>query len=447
MIAVLKRSFVEGEVEVSGAKNAFFPAVACGIALGAKKIKIRNVPKIKDVFVMLEILRELGCSFEFRDEGKELIIFSERIQPRDFSPELFGKIRGSVVIFGSLLSRFGFAKIPMPGGCKIGERPIDQHIKSARAFGFYVEESGGFFVAKGKTSRNVSFTFDIKTVTGTENAILMAIRSKAEINNIAIEPEVQELISYLKRYGVNIRREGDRVLIDGKEDLVCDEVEFELIPDRIEASTWLVLTASVGGRLKVKNVIFEHIEYVLKVLSNCGAKISLAQNSVEIESSDVYEPADIVADSFPAFPTDVQPQICVMLLKSKGISRVVDKIFPNRLSHIDELVKMGAKIELKGGEIIIYPSKIFGSSIRALDLRGAAALSIAGLMAESNSTYLSGFEFIQRGYENFVEKLRSIGGSIEVFEDDKISHFSKESEKMKIEQESKEIFNYVSYTS
>ena len=437
MIALLEKSKVLGEVKVSGSKNAFFPAVGAGIALGAEKIVIKNTPKIKDVFVMLELLKELGC--EYKIQSSKVIINAEKIKLNDVSPENFGKIRGSVVIFGSLLGRFENAKIPMPGGCKIGKRPIDQHIKAANSLGYKVEENEEYVKAYGTPKKEGKIKFDIKTVTGTENAILMSINSKVEIENVAIEPEVQELINYLKKYGVDIRLENkeDKILIDGTKRKKIKEAEFELIPDRIEAGTWLILAAATGGKLKIKNVIAEHIKAVIDVLKECGAKIKILENEIEVEGSEKYKPVDlIIADSYPAFPTDLQPQICVMLLKAEGKSRIKDNIFPERVSHIWELKKMGADISLENGEIIINPSKIYGAEIEAKDLRSTAALVIAGLVAEKNQTILKNFELIERGYENFVKKLKNVNAKIEVFEDE-----------IRKEEIIKGISNYVPYST
>jgi UDP-N-acetylglucosamine 1-carboxyvinyltransferase len=437
MIALLEKSKVLGEVKVSGSKNAFFPAVGAGIALGAEKIIIKNTPKIKDVFVMLELLKELGC--EYKIQNSEVIINAEKIKLNDVSPENFGKIRGSVVIFGALLGRFENAKIPMPGGCKIGKRPIDQHIKAANSLGYKVEEKEEYVKAYGTPEKEGKIKFDIKTVTGTENAILMSINSKVEIENVAIEPEVQELINYLKKYGVDIRLETkeDKILIDGTKRKKIKEAEFELIPDRIEAGTWLILAAATEGKLKIKNVIAEHIKAVIDVLKECGAKIKIYENEIEVEGSEKYKSVDLlIADSYPAFPTDLQPQISVMLSKAQGKSRIKDNIFPERVSHIWELKKMGADISLENGEIIINPSKIYGSEIEAKDLRSTAALVIAGLVAEKNQTILKNFELIERGYENFVKKLKNVNAKIEVLEDE-----------IRKEEIIKGISNYVPYST
>jgi len=437
MIAILEKSIVEGEVNVSGSKNAFFPAVGAGIALGAEKIVIKNTPKIKDVFVMLELLRELGC--EYKIQNSEIIINTEKIKLNNVSPENFGKIRGSVVIFGALLGRFEKAKIPMPGGCKIGKRPIDQHIKAANSLGYIVEENEEYVEAYGAPKKEGKIKFDIKTVTGTENAILMSINSKVEIENVAIEPEVQELINYLKKYGVDIRLElkEDKILIDGTKREKIKEVEFELIPDRIEAGTWLILAAATEGKIKIKNVISEHIKAVVDVLKECGAKIKIFGNKIEVEGNKKYKPVDLlIVASYPAFPTDLQPQISVMLLKAEGKSRIKDNIFPERISHIRELKKMGADISVENGEIIINPSKIHGAEIEAKDLRSTAALVIAGLVAEKKQTILKNFELIERGYENFVKKLKNVNAKIEVFEDE-----------IRKEEIIKGISNYVPYST
>lgn len=410
-IAKIERSTIHGEIEVSGAKNSFFPAVGAGIALGAKKIKIRNVPRIDDVMTMLKILRKMGCSISMK--GNNLVICTDDMKPVEIDRDDFGKIRGSVIIFGAMLSRFGRAKIPMPGGCRIGKRPIDQHVKAAKSLGFSVSEENGIILAEGEP-HGAKISFDIKTVTGTENAILMSIFSGAEIRNPAEEPEVQELINYLRKYGVEIEKEKSRIFIGGMKGTPPEEVEFSLIPDRIEAGTWLIATASTGGELTIKNVIPEHLAELIRTLREAGVKIKVSENSIHLVGKDRYMPLDIVAEPYPGFPTDMQPQICVMLFKAKGKSTIRDKIFPERITHVEELRKMGGKINAQNGMINVFPSKLCGTEIVAKDLRSAAALVIAGLTSEQHPTFILNFDIINRGYENFVRKLRSVGGKIKL---------------------------------
>lgn len=405
----LSKSILRGEVEISGSKNAFFPAVGAGITLGAKKITIKNTPLVRDIYVMLKIIEELGGNFEI--EGNKVSIYTEKIEPKLIDQETFSRIRGGVVIFGALLSRFGKAYIPYPGGCKIGKRPIDQHVKAAKDLGFYVEETEYGVKAYGEIKKN-KISFDIKTVTGTENAILMSIRSskEVEITNYAKEPEVQELIKYLEKYGVRFIKEEDKIIIDPTSKEEQEEVEFELIPDRIEAGTFLISAASTEGKVKIKNVIPEHLEIVIQKLKEAGAKIHISQSEIEVEGKPIYEPLYIVADSYPDFATDLQPQITVMLLKSKSKSVIEERVFPERVNHVFELRKMGAQIDISGNKIIIYPGKIYGgTSVEAKDLRSAASLVIAGLIAEGAPTFIRNFEIIERGYEKFLVKIQKLG--------------------------------------
>ncbi len=446
MFALIEKSILEGEIEISGAKNAFFPAVAAGIALGAKIVKIKNVPRIKDVETMLKILENLGARIELNRQkkvdnsgeqdrinqqidwemgGNETNIIEidlENLRPGRISSELFGRIRGAVLIFGAFLSRFGEAEIPMPGGCPIGDRPIDQHIKAARCLGLEVDHVGNRVRVKGKP-KGGRIKFDVVTVTGTENAILMAVLSEkdVEIENPAQEPEVQELIKYIRKYGINAYWEETgkdrKIIICGRRSEV-EEVEFELIPDRIEAGTWLIAACATGGNIKIKNVIPSHIGAVVQKIKEAGAEVRIGEKEIELCGKEKYYPVDIVANPYPEFPTDMQPQITVMLTRATGKSRIKDEIFPRRINHIREIRKMGGKIEVKrNGEIWVFPSKLSGSQIHAHDLRSAASLIIAGLIAEKSQTILSNFEIIYRGYERFASKLKNLGGKISILQE------------------------------
>lgn len=416
MVFLLK-SYLKGEVKISGSKNAFFPAVGAGIALGAKVIRIRNTPLVRDVHVMLEIISELGGWYSINDKN-EIVIYAEELSPQTIDRETFSKIRGGVVIFGALLARFGKAHIPFPGGCKIGKRPIDQHIKAARSLGFYVEEEPDGVKAHGDI-KGTKISFDIKTVTGTENAILMAIRSEreVEIHNYAREPEVQELIKYLERYGVRFMMDENTLVVDPRYRKHVDEVDFELIPDRIEAGTFIICAASTEGKVKIKNVISEHIGKVIEKMKEAGVKIRVDNNEIEVEGCRNYEPLHVIADSYPDFPTDLQPQLTVMLMKAKGKSVIEERVFPERVSHVYELMKMGANIEVSGNKIIIYPSELHGGEVvEAKDLRSAASLVIAGLTADGGPTFIRNFEIIERGYENFLGKIQKLGAKFYVEE-------------------------------
>lgn len=413
MVYILK-SILDGEVQISGAKNAFFPAVGAGIALGAKKIVIKNVPKVRDIQVMLEIISKIGGEYSVRDDN-EVSIYMEKIIPERIDQETFSKIRGGVVIFGAVLSRIGRSYIPFPGGCKIGKRPIDQHIKAARELGFSVEESPEGVKAYGEI-KNKKISFDIKTVTGTENAILMSLKSKnlIEIENHAKEPEVRELMKYLEKHGVRFLETEDKLFIDPRNVETPDEVEFELIPDRIEAGTFLIGTAATGGNTKIKNVNPEHLKIVIEKLQEAGARIKIGKDEIEIEGEKEYDPLYVIADSYPDFPTDLQPQLTVMLLKSKGKSVIEERVFPERTNHVYELRKMGADIEISGNKIIIYPSRLKGGTfVEAKDLRSTASLVIAGLIADGEPTLIKNFEIIERGYERFLEKIRKLGANIQ----------------------------------
>lgn len=413
MVYILK-SILDGEVQISGAKNAFFPAVGAGIALGAKKIVIKNVPKVRDIQVMLEIISKIGGEYSVRDDN-EVSIYMEKIIPERIDQETFSKIRGGVVIFGAVLSRIGRSYIPFPGGCKIGKRPIDQHIKAARELGFSVEEGPEGVKAYGEI-KNKKISFDIKTVTGTENAILMSLKSKnlIEIENHAKEPEVRELMKYLEKHGVRFLETEDKLFIDPRNVETPDEVEFELIPDRIEAGTFLIGTAATGGNTKIKNVNPEHLKIVIEKLQEAGARIKIGKDEIEIEGEKEYDPLYVIADSYPDFPTDLQPQLTVMLLKSKGKSVIEERVFPERTNHVYELRKMGADIEISGNKIIIYPSRLKGGTfVEAKDLRSTASLVIAGLIADGEPTLIKNFEIIERGYERFLEKIRKLGANIQ----------------------------------
>lgn len=404
----LLKSCLSGEVHISGSKNAFFPAVGAGIAVGAERIRIRNVPRVRDVFVMLEIVSDLGgrCVFD----GNEVAIYAEGLRPSAVERDKFSKIRGGVIIFGAMLARFGRADIPLPGGCQIGKRPIDQHIKAARELGFEVEEQSEGVSARGDV-KGRKISFDLKTVTGTENAILMAIRARSavEISNCAEEPEVQVLMNYLEECGVRFEKRGDVLIVDPTRRRDVREVDFELIPDRIEAGTFLICAAATEGHIRIKGVIPTHLETLVNKLKEAGAELKVEKDEIEIKGAQRYENLYVIVDSYPGFPTDLQPQLTVMLLKAKGKSVIEERVFPERMSHVYELRKMGADIEILGNRMIIHPGRIYGGRVvEAKDLRGAASLVIAGLVAEGGPTAVKNFEIIERGYENFLEKISGL---------------------------------------
>lgn len=407
---------LNGEVYISGAKNSVLPILA-GTVLNGGITVLKNVPIISDTFVALDILKKLGCLVYF--EKNKLIIDSSYINTTVVPEELVKKMRSSIIFLGSLLARFKKAEIGYPGGCKLGKRPIDLHINSLKKLNINIEENGSIF-AKADDILPNTINLSFASVGATQNIILASIFSNGEtiIKNCAKEPEIVDLQNFLNNMGASISGAGtDTIYIKGVKELKKYS-EYTIMPDRIEAGTFLCLACCNGGKITVKNVVPSHIKYITNLLKKLGCEIDIKKDSITIERKGEIKNIDFLETApYPLFPTDLQPQFMTTLAIANGNSILKESIFEARNKHIKELNKFGANIKEDENIFLINGiSKFKAANVYAEDLRGGAALIIAGLCAEGESTIFNS-EYIMRGYENIEKKLQKIGANIKYIED------------------------------
>lgn len=403
---------LEGEVNISGSKNASLPIIAASI-LNNNITKLYNVPNIHDTQITLEILKILGCKIGKKSD--KIIIDSRNMKKTEIPEELMRQMRSSVVLAGAIIGRFKEAKISYPGGCDIGARPIDLHLKGFRKLGIEVEEESGFIKCKCEKVIGNTIHLDFPSVGATENIMLASVLAEGEtiINNAAMEPEITDLQNMLNRMGAKITGAGTNIIkIVGVKKL--KEVSYTVMPDRIEAGTFLCAGAITEGKIKLNNVNVEHIAPVINKLEECGCKIEILKNSVKLEAPKKLKSVDIKTMPYPGFPTDMQSVFATVLTVSKGPSIVVENIFENRYKYTNELKRMGAKITVEGKTAIIKGIKrLNGTCVTSTDLRGGAALVLAGLQAKGKTT-VNNIEYILRGYENLDKKLSMLGARIKL---------------------------------
>ena len=402
---------LEGEVNISGSKNASLPIIAASI-LNSNITKLYNVPNIHDTQITLEILKILGCKIGKKSD--KIIIDSKNMKKTEIPDDLMRQMRSSVVLTGAIIGRFKEAKISYPGGCDIGARPIDLHLKGFKKLGIEIEEESGFIKCKCDKIIGNTIHLDFPSVGATENIMLAAVLAEGEtiINNAAMEPEIEDLQNMLNRMGAKITGAGTNIIkIVGVKKL--KEVSYTVMPDRIEAGTFLCAGAITEGKIKLNNINVEHIAPVINKLEECGCKIEISKNSVKLEAPKKLKSVDIKTMPYPGFPTDMQSVFATVLTVSKGTSIVVENIFENRYKYTNELKRMGAKITVEGKTAIIKGIKrLNGTKVTSTDLRGGAALVLAGLQAKGKTT-VNNIEYILRGYEGIDKKLSMLGAKIE----------------------------------
>jgi UDP-N-acetylglucosamine 1-carboxyvinyltransferase len=403
---------LEGTVKISGSKNASLPILAATI-LSEKTNKLYNVPQIKDTKTTLEILKLLGCKIK-QNSGK-IEINSKHITKTEIPEHLMREMRSTVIMAGALLGRFKEVTFSYPGGCDIGSRPIDLHINAFKKLGVEITEEAGFIKCKANKIIGTNIDLDFPSVGATENIILATVLSTGTttINNAAMEPEIIDMVQFLKKMGAKIQGEGtNQIIIDGVEKL--SGVSYNIMPDRIEAGTILCAVAATGGNVILDNVIPEHLTAVINKLEETGCKIEINNKKITLNAPKKLKPIDIKTMTYPGFPTDLQQIFATMLVKASGTSIIVENIFESRYKYISELRKMGAKVTVEGKTAIIKGTrKINATTVVCTDLRGGAAL--AGLMAKGKSR-VENIGYIQRGYENLENKLGSLGAKIKLEE-------------------------------
>lgn len=401
---------LEGIIKISGSKNAALPIIAATILNGGISI-IENCPDIHDVKMMFTILEDLGAKVE-RNEN-EVRIDTSKIEKTEIPADLMREMRSSVIIAGALIGRFKKCTFTYPGGCEIGARPINMHIDGFKQLGVDVNEEFGYITCESEDLKATDITLDFPSVGATENIMLASCMAQGTtyIRNVAREPEIKDLQDFLNAMGAKVRGAGSNtIIITGVNKL--HEVRHKVIADRIEAGTYLCMIAATQGIADLTNVNMDHISAIIHKLKRMGIKIKSDKDTINVEASSKILSTTIKTSPYPGFPTDMQSQIAALLTTAKGTSIIVENIFENRYKYVNELIRMGASINIEGKTAIIQGvPKLYGTDVETKDLRGGAALIIAGLMAEG-VTRISGINYIERGYENLIEKLSIIGAKI-----------------------------------
>lgn len=403
-----------GAVKTSGAKNAVLPIIAASI-LGTTPSHLDEVPMLEDVHTISEVLKCLGLAVECSPEKNVLDIDSTEITSYEAPYELVRTMRASFLVMGPLLARIGKARISMPGGCAIGARPIDIHLKGFEALGVKIEQGHGYIEASAPEGlKGTSIYFDFPSVGATENIMMAASLAEGTtiLENVAEEPEIVDLANYLNKMGAKIRGAGtDTIRIEGVDKL--HGADYTIIPDRIEAGTYMIAAAMTGGDVVVENVLPEHQKPLIAKLREAGAVVEEDIDKVRVIGQNPLKAVSIKTLPYPGFPTDMQAQMMAMMVIAEGRSKVTETVFENRFMHVVELNRMGAQISTEGRSAVIDgPSKLTGCDVRATDLRAGAAMILAGLVAEG-TTRIGDLHHIDRGYENIVAKLKKLGADIE----------------------------------
>ena len=403
---------LEGTVKISGSKNASLPIIAASILNGGIS-KLYNVPSIHDTETTLRILKILGCKI-CKKNGK-IIVDSSKMSSHEIPDDLMRQMRSSVVLAGAILARFKNVKFSYPGGCDIGARPIDLHLKALRRLGINIEEEAGYIKCKCDEIIGNEIHLDFPSVGATENVILASVLAKGEtiLTNAAMEPEIEDLQNFLNKMGAKIDGAGTNVIkIMGVKKL--KDISYNIMPDRIEAGTFLCMAAATGGIIEIQKIIPQHIMHIVNKLEECGCKFSINKNLIILESPRKLQAVDIKTMPYPGFPTDMQSVFTSMLCIAKGTSVIVENIFENRYKYANELKRMGAKINIEGKIAIVKGVKrLSHANVEATDLRGGAAMVLAGLIAKGK-TKVSNIEYILRGYENIDKKLNELGARIKI---------------------------------
>ncbi|MFS9226103.1 UDP-N-acetylglucosamine 1-carboxyvinyltransferase [Streptococcus parasanguinis] len=408
---------LKGEVTISGAKNSVVALIPATI-LADDIVTLDGVPDISDVASLIEIMTIMGAKIERKEDS--LIIDPRGVKNM---PMPFGKInslRASYYFYGSLLGRYGQATVGLPGGCDLGPRPIDLHLKAFEAMGAAMTMDGSSMklATDGKPLQGANIYMDTVSVGATINTILAAVKAKGRtvIENAAREPEIIDVVTLLNNMGAHIRGAGtDIIIIDGVPHL--HGTRHQVIPDRIEAGTYIALAAAIGEGIQINNVLYEHLESYIAKLEEMGVRMTISEDSIFVEKQTGLKAIQIKTSPYPGFATDLQQPITPLLLTATGRGRIVDTIYEKRVNHVPELAKMGATISTLNDHIIYEgPNQLMGSNVKATDLRAGAALVIAGLMA-SGTTEITNVEYILRGYSDIIHKLTQLGADIQLVEE------------------------------
>ena len=405
---------LNGDVTISGAKNAALPEL-CAALLTTEPVKLRNVPRLQDVSTTLKLLRNMGVVAERSETEPDAVLLNAGDVHTPEAPyDLVKTMRASILVLGPLLARFGRARVSLPGGCAIGSRPVDQHIKGLQAMGAEITVDHGYIVANAARLRGARITTDMVTVTGTENLLMAATLAEGEtvLENAAQEPEVRDLADMLIAMGAVIEGQGtSRIRIEGVARL--HGATHRTVPDRIETGTFLCAVAAAGGEVLLKGANARHLDTVIEKLREAGVHIESGDDWIRVKSNQRPRAVSFRTSEYPAFPTDMQAQFMMLNCIAEGTAVVTETIFENRFMHVNELVRLGARIEVDGHTAVVHGvPALQGATVMATDLRASASLVIAGLVADGE-TVVDRIYHLDRGYDQMEAKLRAIGANIE----------------------------------
>ena len=405
---------LSGKISISGSKNATLPILAASIL--ANRVKLKNVPLVKDIFTMVELLNFIGLDTKFLKNKNILEIKNKEKNINTLAPyKLVKTMRAGVLVLGSLLTKYGKAKVSLPGGCAIGTRPVDLHLFALKKLGAKLKIKNGYILAEAKGGlKGATIRFSSISVGATENALLAAIMAKGKtiLRNCAIEPEINDLISFLKKLGRKIKISGRTIIINGESKIKKKSISHEVIFDRIEAGTYMIASALIGKKIIINKIDPNILKGEIEILKKMGVKIKKNNNSITLQKNKKLKKINIKTKPYPGFPTDLQAQLMVLMTQANGLSKISENIFENRFMHVPELKRMGAKIRIKNKTAFIEgPSKLTGAEVMATDLRASVSLVLAGLIAE-NKTIINRIYHLDRGYEFLETKLKNCNAEI-----------------------------------
>jgi UDP-N-acetylglucosamine 1-carboxyvinyltransferase len=407
---------LQGEVPIAGAKNAALPELTAAL-LTAEPVQLANVPRLQDVATMLKLLRNMGvAAAPSPDDPAVVTLDASALTVPEAPYELVKTMRASILVLGPLLARLGRAKVSLPGGCAIGSRPVDQHIKGLQAMGAEIAVEHGYIVAHARRLKGARITTDMVTVTGTENLLMAATLADGEtlLENAAQEPEVTDLAELLIAMGARIEGHGtSRIRVQGVDALHAPRDGHRIIPDRIETGTFLCAVAAAGGDVTLRHTRADHLDALIDKLREAGALIDAGSDWIRVRAEGRLSAVGFRTSEYPAFPTDMQAQLMAVNCIAEGSAVISETIFENRFMHVNELVRLGAKIEIDGHTAVVHGvPRLSGATVMATDLRASASLVIAGLVAEGQ-TQVERIYHLDRGYDRMEAKLRAIGADIE----------------------------------
>ena len=396
-----------GKILISGSKNATLPILAATIF--SNYVKLKNIPLVKDIFTMLELLKFIGISIKIKKQNNTVEIKNTNKNIKTLAPyKLVKTMRAGVLVLGPLLAKYKKAKISLPGGCAIGTRPVNLHLFALKKLGAKIKIKNGYIIANTEHGlKGTNITFPTISVGATENAILAAFYAdgKTIIRNCAIEPEVKDLIRFLNKLGGKIKLTGRKIIIRGGQQ-IKKEIIHEIIFDRIELGTYMIAAALIGKKIIIQKIDPAIVKKEIEILKKMGVKLQIKKNSIGILKSIYIKKINVSTSPYPGFPTDLQAQLMVLMSRAKGISKIKENIFENRFMHVPELKRMGANIEIKNKIAIIKgPTSLNGAEVMATDLRASVSLVLAGLVAD-NKTIINRIYHLDRGYESLEKKLK-----------------------------------------